>query len=266
MKRVINLIVLSGLLSTSLISAQEVPAALTIRNLREQRIKTKQSNLQKELKRHAKIRNVLLVAGGAMTALSVYKMIRELVSVTKVLCSDMPAVLKPDEKWQDKAATFVKGLGLFCVETTGAIVINYALGQFLGKVLYDESLAWWLTSHAPYQQTIELMEEVAGQFAHPLSNEETIKYQERFVRIANSLCDQFELVVAFMRYKSTLGLAHDKVLKREIELVVRERMAGFIVQLQQLVVTNELHVVGSAIKQFKAQLNQDLVRFAYADQ
>lgn len=264
MKRIINLIILTVLLSTSLISAQEVPAVLPIRNLSVQRIQKKQSHLEKEIKRHTKIRNVLLVAGGAITALSLYKMIKELFSVTEVL--HLGEVPKAEKKWQERAATFAKGLGLFCVETGGAIVINYALGQFLGKVLYDESLAWWLTSHAPYQQTLELMEETAAHFAHPLSSEEAIRYQERFVRIANSLCDQFELVVAFMRYKSTLGSAHDKVLKNEIGVVVKERMVRFMVQLQQLVVAHELHQVAHAIEEFKGQLNQDLVRFAYADQ
>jgi hypothetical protein len=264
LKRVINLVVLFVLLSTSLISAQQVPVQ-RIRNLSEQRIKTKQSNLQKKIKRHTKIRNVLLVAGGAMTAVSLYKMIREFVSVTKGLNSGVQAP-KPDQKWQDKAAAFATGLGLFCLETSGAIVINYALGEFLGKILYDESLAWWLTSHAPYQQTIELMEETVEHYAHPLSSEEATRYQERFVSLANSLCDQFELVLAFMRYKSTFGLAHDKVLKREIEHIVRERMSGFMVELQRLVDINELHAVDSEISQFKAQFNQDLVKFAYIDQ
>jgi len=43
-------------------------------------------------------------------------------------------------------------------------------------------------------------------------------------------------------------------------------MVRFMVQLQQLVVDHELHQVANAIQEFKAQLNQDLVRFAYADQ
>jgi len=259
-----QILCLTALLSSNFISAQEVAAGPTIRNLSEQRIKAKQSHLEKEIKRHAKIRNVLLVAGGAITALSLYKMIKELFSVTEVL--HLGEVPKAEKKWQERAATFAKGFGLFCAETGGAIVINYALGQFLGKVLYDESLAWWLTSHAPYQQTLELMEETAVHFAHPLSSEEATRYEERFMRIANSLCDQFELVVAFMRYKSTLGLAHDKVLKSEIGLVVKERMVRFMVQLRQLVLAHELHEATKAIQEFKAQLNQDLVRFAYADQ
>jgi len=265
MNRIINLTLLSLLLSANLITANQTPANLAIRPLSEQRITAKQNRLQKELNRHSKMRGVLYAAGGTMTVLSIGKMIREFFSATQLFSrDDVPnAVEKPLSK---KISSFATGFGWFCAETGGAIAVNHILGQLLGKVMHDESLAWWLKTHAPYQQTVELMEEIAEQYAHAMTPEDAARHQVRFVRVATNLFDQFESVIAFMRYKSKSGTVTMKSLKREIESTTSDHMDAFYAQLQDSVVKNNASALAALIQDFKSQLNQALVRFAYADQ
>lgn len=266
MKQIMILAFLSLTISTTSIFPQQIPPELAIRNLSEKRITSHQVRLEKELASHAKARNVLIVAGVTMTVLSIYKMIRELCTIMQPTVHSREDLAKALAEENLKIAAFAKRFGWFCAETAGAIAVNYALGNLLGRVMHDESLAWWITTRVPYQQTIELIEEVAGRYANAITDEEVLRYQERLVRLANSLCTQFELVLAFMRYKSTIGLAHSKTVKQEIVHVVQERISQFMAAMQQRVIANEPYLLADAIQQFKSKLNQDLVRFAYTDQ
>lgn len=265
MKKLLNIALFTLLISSSLIMSMQ-PAPV-IRALSENRIQTHQKNLEKKLAFHANIRGTLVIAGVAMTALSMYRMARELMSVTKSVAQDVyygPVTEPPS--WQTKATTFAKRFGVFCAETAGAIVVNNLLSLLIGKVMHDGSLAWLLTHHAPYQQTVELMEEIAFQYAHAMNEQDAMRHQKRFISAANALMVQFEQIIAFMRHKATVGTANNKTLKHEIAAVMSERMNMLGSSLQKAIDADNAQALVGLLKQFKVEFNQDLIRFAYNDQ
>lgn len=261
MKYLFNISFFILLLSSSLIFADQ--SDLTIPPMSEQRIAAKQVKLQKELAFHSKIQGVFVVAGGALTALSVYKLIRDISSEFKVM--GMRQQLDPTTI-QEEIIKCAKSVGWLFIQTTGALIVNKTLSPLLDKVMHDESLAWWITTHAPYQQTVELMEEVAFQYGHAMNPQDAARQQMRFVVATHALFDQFEFVIAFMRYKSKSGTANQKKLKHEIQAVAQERMAVFGANLQKCIDANDASALSELIKQCKAELNKDLIRFAYNDQ
>ena len=263
MKHISNISVLTLLLCTSFILADQ--ADLAILPLSEQRITAKQVRLQKELAFQGKIRTTLVVAGLGMTGLSVYKMVREIFSVTEIVNLN-PQETAVQRTFEQKAAAFAKRFGWFCAETAGAIVVNNMLAKLLDKVMHDESLSWWLRTHAPYQQTVELMEETAFQYAHALTPQDAAQQQTRFVHLIHALLDQCEEVIAFMRHKSRSGTVNEKQLKHAVCAVAQERMNAFFLNLQKYLSVNQATCLSDEIKKFKAELNKDLIRFAYNDQ
>lgn len=257
-------LILSFLVACS-VSTREYAAYSALNTLSEQRIKIKQANLKKELRSHEKIRSALLVAGGALTILSIYKFIRELCTATEIVRLPGAPHDAPQTSSQ-KIFAFGKKFGWFCAETAGAIAINYGLNQVLSRVLHDESLSWWITSHAPYVQTLELMEEHVMHYAQATTQDEATQVKQRSLRILQNLIEQFESVLAFMRYKSTVGEAHHQALKQDVIAAVHESMASFIVNAQAALTKHDLGELHSLMRQFKNQLNQNLIRFAYLDQ
>lgn len=238
---------------------------LRIRPLSEPRIQVYQSKIEKKLALHAKTSATLAVAGIGMTGLSMYKMVRELVSVTQVIGVKAQSTETPIP-WQDKAAVFAKKFGWFCAETAAAIAVNKIISDLMAKVMHDNSLAWWITTHAPYQQSIELMEEIAIQYVHAMHDADAKRHQKRFVGVANALMVQCEQIIAFMRHKSTVGTATSKTLKHEIAAVMSERVSALSAELNVAIDAGDAQELWSLLRKFKNEFNQDLIRFAYNDQ
>lgn len=237
---------------------------LQISSLSQKRIASKQLSIKKKLAADAKIRNVLVVAGASMTLLSTYKLVREFFNVMNVVPLAQEKTNAITKTTGQKAWSFFKSFCWFSAETAGAIAVNDLLNILISNVMYDESLAWWLTTYAPFIQALELMEDIAFQIEHAMTPADAQRHQKRFVQTALCLVTQLESVMAFMKYKSGVGEAHNQQLKIEVILVANEHCEAFTRGLQDMLADGV--ALRTLLKEFKYQFNQDLVRFAYIDQ
>lgn len=246
-------------ISGSFLTAQE----FQISSLSQKRIASKQMSIEKKIAVDAKIRNILVVAGASMTLLSTYKLVREFFNVMNITPQAPPAN-QTTQTVNQRAWSFFKGVCWFSAETAGAIALNNLLNSQISKVMYDESLAWWLTTYAPFIQTLELMDEIAFQIERAMNEADAQRHQKRFAQTAASLVTQLESIISFMNYKSECGEKVNQQLKTEVILVAYEHCELFVRELQDSLSNGvALRVI---VKEFKYQFNQDLVRFAYIDQ